>query len=489
MERGMRGDLSEILDKAITKLHAGESPEEYLADYPQFAPELDPLLHAAAALHAEANTSLPVEMEIWVATAGALDFAQIAEQMTSQPEVPPLVTPAPSRPTRRKRQAAATGVSALLDQALGRMAQGASVEGCLEDHPQHAAELEPLLRMGAVLRAEAATPLPAEMAAWLKTGGAHDFAQIAEQMAPRYARRPSALRSQVSWQRAVVGVAVFVAIMGVADTAAAASLPGQPLYLWKRAKEDITISITNDPSELVGLHAEYAKRRISELAMLSVSGTQVDKDAAEEVSESLLEHVDAVADAASQQSDQDVTQIASELAAESKSALERAAENATPDVQAAFNTARQEIEEIALTIPTPAADLPATALPATETSTATGLVPTSTSVPASNGGSAFSSADATATPTPDLPFDSPIPALPTPTNGIVLVPSTATATSGVVLPGEPTVVEGATPIAVPETALPATSQPTAGESGLPPTQAQPLPTGTAQPIGTQEPPT
>jgi hypothetical protein len=480
MEGGMREDLSEILDKAIAQLGAGESHEELLAAHPQFAPELDPLLQAAVALQSEATTALPVEMEDWVVGNGLRDFTQIAEQMLSPAPAPLSATAPRARRERRSKRSAPTDMSDILDESLGRIFAGESIERCLEAYPQQAGGLEPLLRMGTMLRAEAATPLPAEMAAWLPHG-AYDFARIAEQMAPRYARRPSALRQQVSWQRAVVGVAVFVAVMGVADTAAAASLPGQPLYAWKRAKEEITISMTYDPTTLVDLHAQYAKRRISELDMLNISGENVDQQAAEEISESLLHHVDAVADAASQEGGTAVTQIASQLAEESKSALERAAENAlSAEVKETFDTASQEVSFIASAIPTPSAALTPTAtstLPAT--STAVGAIAIPSGTPRSNNGVAD---PATTTPSPDAGGSTSVAVSPTSTFGVV--PTESTASPVVEVTEGPTATSGTPPTVIFDTPLPATIGPT-DEPQLPsPTNTAVVPTKTAPPAGT-----
>ena len=62
---------------------------------------------------------------------------------------------------------------------------------------QHAAALEPLLRAGERLRAEAAEPLPPDLEDWLPAG-ARDFAAIAEQMAPQYAKQRLSARGRAS---------------------------------------------------------------------------------------------------------------------------------------------------------------------------------------------------------------------------------------------------------------------------------------------------
>src|SRR6266545_2952926 len=122
-EQRAHENLSEILDKAIAQLGTGESIEACLETYPQHAHALDPLLHAAAALQAEAATPLHPDMEAWLAT-GARDFAAIAQQLLPQPGA--------ARPARAPRRArvhhsahhTTSDLSTILDTALDRVAAG-----------------------------------------------------------------------------------------------------------------------------------------------------------------------------------------------------------------------------------------------------------------------------------------------------------------------------------------------------------------------------
>ncbi|HEX9442216.1 MAG TPA: hypothetical protein VF909_21190, partial [Roseiflexaceae bacterium] len=160
--RSTSESLPEILDKALRRVRAGDSVEACLADYPQHARALEPLLRAGNLLRAEANTPLPPEMEDWLAM-GQRDFAAIAAQLAPK-----------YAGVARGHTAAGTeattppqSIAEILDQGLTHTRAGVPVDAYLADAPDHAAELEPLLRAGNLLRAEANTPLPPDLEAWL----------------------------------------------------------------------------------------------------------------------------------------------------------------------------------------------------------------------------------------------------------------------------------------------------------------------------------
>ena len=80
-------------------------------------------------------------------------------------------------------------LSEVLDQALARIRAGERIEACLDDYPQYAPTLTPLLRTGALLHDETTTQLPPDLEAWLPSG-ARDFAAIVQQMLPQQSAQP-----------------------------------------------------------------------------------------------------------------------------------------------------------------------------------------------------------------------------------------------------------------------------------------------------------
>jgi hypothetical protein len=493
MERGAREGLSEVLDQAITQLGAGESIEEALDAHPQHALALDPLLHAATALQAAAATPLPPDLEAWLPS-GARDFAAIAEQMLSQPTAPQPASASRLQRGRRAARLATPEIALILDEALDRMAGGASVKDCIEAYPQHAPDLAPLLRTGAALRVQAATPLPAELEAWLPSG-ARDFAAITERMAPRYARRRPAVLQNAPLQRAALTAALVLAMLGVADRASAASIPGEPLYVWKRAKEDITLSLTSDPNALISLHASYAERRLAELDLLTAPNEPVDPALVEEATESLVNHVEAAISEAQQTGNVDTGPIA-QIIARSQSVLPQAA-SAAPEASIPLLNAHDQLAALAPQVP------PSVAGPAAEADSATAQ-PTNTATAFADdddddSGGPVAIGETSDVPTADTP---PVPGQPTPTpsGDVAIDPASPTSDPVFGATEAPTDLPASTPIA--ETGTPEAppseppdddpSQPGPTRTPLPPTatntpQPPPTPTNTVPPPPTATP--
>src|SRR5439155_4443515 len=163
-------------------------------------------------------------------------------------------------------------------------------EASLTEHPDLSADLVPLLRASAQLRVQAAEPLPPDLERWLPTG-ARDFAAIAEQMAPRYARRRAPASRPLILQRTAIAVAIVAAMMGAVDTASAQSLPGETLYQWKRTKEDISLALVTDPDQRSHLMVEYAGRRLNEFNKLVAKGDAADSTLVSDTLTSLLDNL------------------------------------------------------------------------------------------------------------------------------------------------------------------------------------------------------
>jgi hypothetical protein len=157
----------------------------------------------------------------------------------------------------------------LLEQCLEGRDRRGSQEGtpCLEAHPEHQAELAPLVQLAN--RLQAARALQASPAF---KAGLRQRLQAQAQASPRratYSRFPIPLRRPPAafWTSALAFLLLAVLLVSV-TTVSAGALPGEILYPLKRAEESIRMALTFDPAQQAGLHREYANRRIAEAGLL-----------------------------------------------------------------------------------------------------------------------------------------------------------------------------------------------------------------------------
>jgi hypothetical protein len=482
-DRKVQENLSEVLDQALARIGAGESIEACLDDYPQHVPALTPLLRTGALLHDEATTPLPPDLEAWLPS-GARDFAAIVQQMLPQQSAQPQQAIAPARAGKRISPSVPASLSEILDTALARVRAGESVDACLADHPEQAAALAPLLRTSALLQAHAATPPPPELESWLPRG-AREFSAIAEQLAPRYARRrPMSAPRKLSLQRTMATVAIATLLMGIAaDSASAASLPGEALYQWKRTKEDISLSLTADPDMRSQLHVDYAKQRLNEFNTLVTNGNANDEALIADTLNSMLVHTrGAILEAQQGRTIDKVKPEIYQLLNQAEDALTHATE-VVPQAQEILTDAKDQFNGIEQNLPT------AVAVAETDQPTAnTTAIPSPTDLPPTDQAIIPPRVDGT----PSQPTDAPpVSGGQAPTAAIGAPPASPSATpvSGGVPTDEPTAIPSNTPTTDPATAVPPTQVPPTNEPGVP--VETPLPTLTPQPttaLPTQTPP-
>jgi len=173
-------------------------------------------------------------------------------------------------------------LSQLIDAALERLQAGASIEECLRAYPEHAAELEPILRTAAAIKRQASAALPPSLEQWL-VSGRHEIEQLARSSYARRESLPARLARSVhalfagSFRRgaprlaSVVLSALIICVMTfyTVDAAAASSLPGEYLYSWKLLSEQTRLSLTSDPNRRAQLVAASVERRVAEIGTLA----------------------------------------------------------------------------------------------------------------------------------------------------------------------------------------------------------------------------
>ena len=154
----------------------------------------------------------------------------------------------------------------ILDECLDYILDGGDIEACLAQHPEHAAELEPLLRTALETRNAAAIKPNPEF----RQRAGNEFQAAIREMPSKAPR--SAFRWQVRWMTPLA--VVIVLLMAGSGTVAAASnsLPDSPLYQVKLATESIQLAFT--PSDLgkAELYARFTDRRVDEIIRMAAKG-------------------------------------------------------------------------------------------------------------------------------------------------------------------------------------------------------------------------
>jgi hypothetical protein len=116
-------------------------------------------------------------------------------------------------------------------------------------------------------------------------------------LAPRQDRP---LFSWASLRSALVAAALIIFVLSSTTNAAAASLPGDPLYGLKRATESVELALTFDEVARLQLLAQLADRRLEELAALTSRDAKLAPTATTEYADAVARFrsaVDALKDA------------------------------------------------------------------------------------------------------------------------------------------------------------------------------------------------
>lgn len=175
----------------------------------------------------------------------------------------------------------------ILDECLERVIRGESVEACLESHPEHAAELEPLLRTAVdTMQAVAITPRKE-----FRERASRQFQGAIREMAPPESR------GFFGWfprWAAAVSVIVIVLLAGTGIVAAAeGSLPDSPLYALKLATETVRLGFTTSDIDKAELYVKLTDERVDEIIQMAESGKV---DQVEQTAERLNDQLIAMAD-------------------------------------------------------------------------------------------------------------------------------------------------------------------------------------------------
>jgi hypothetical protein len=166
----------------------------------------------------------------------------------------------------------------ILNECLDRLFKGDSVERCLQDYPEQASELEPLLRTAVAARVFSTVQPRSEF----KARARYQFQSALRDMEAKKSRRRSFFnwqwRPQLQTGWAVSLVAAIAVVLGGGGTvvAASSSMPDQALYSVKLATESVQLAVTPSDIGKVELNAKFANRRVAEIEYLAGQGNAQD---------------------------------------------------------------------------------------------------------------------------------------------------------------------------------------------------------------------
>ncbi len=152
----------------------------------------------------------------------------------------------------------------LTDLQAGR----ATLDECLAKYPNHAAELEPLLRVAARLQQAPSPTLRPEARLHIKAR----LQDRARQLPSRPQHRQSAPALNVLRWAFTVGLTVLIlSVVTSGAIRASGSLPGEPLYSVKTINEQFESWFTSAPQR-PEMHLKFAQRRLDEIMAMGHLG-------------------------------------------------------------------------------------------------------------------------------------------------------------------------------------------------------------------------
>ncbi len=161
-------------------------------------------------------------------------------------------------------------IEEIFNDCFERLLAGESLESCIYRYPEHAEELDIMLRTAFDVKRKAypIQPRP-EFKYWarVRMNGVQDYMARHPVEA-----KPSVFHWRRSWAVALSAVLVFVLVTGGTAAASSEAMPDQPLYNVKLAVEQAQVALTFSDANKAELHARLAERRAQEIANMAGAG-------------------------------------------------------------------------------------------------------------------------------------------------------------------------------------------------------------------------
>ena len=178
-------------------------------------------------------------------------------------------------------------IELLLDNCIGEMRDGKSIDECLAKHSQYAGQLRPLLQMAQQLEAlpQPEPSLEAISAALVEigqkktisNGGTGTFSKISTTVSNLKKKSSifNKIRSpKLAWTFSIIFL--FLAILFSAATISANSVPGDILYPLKLATEKVQFLLTSDSEKKAELRLTFSDKRLQEMVSVLNKSNKLD---------------------------------------------------------------------------------------------------------------------------------------------------------------------------------------------------------------------
>lgn len=219
----------------------------------------------------------------------------------------------------------------------------ANMADCLAQYPGFAADLEPMLRAAAEVRALGGGARPALSADRIAAGQRKLLAAWSSQRPKRraFADRPRRMRALPRWAAGMAALVLALALGAGTVAAAGDSLPGEPLYGLKRAAEKVQLALTPAGAR-PALHARLAATRLQEFSSLAQQG-QIEETTLAEMkiaTQAALEGAQGIPDEKKQALLAKLAELTERQQAVLADVLARAPESAQPGLQRALEASQ-----------------------------------------------------------------------------------------------------------------------------------------------------
>lgn len=181
--------------------------------------------------------------------------------------------------------------------ALERILQGEDLEKCLQDYPEEAEQLRPLLKLALDLKQYSES---AEVSPEFKSRTEAKLKEALEARQHSWTTKVSKrLKPVIRWAGATAGIVIllvsaFIGGFALSSLASANTMPGQTLYPVKLATEEVRIALAFSDVKKVQLLASSAEARAEEIAYAAQKGDSVQIEAGVERLEDSLAKIDSI---------------------------------------------------------------------------------------------------------------------------------------------------------------------------------------------------